>query len=87
MPTGGVTARGGAISLSLSWPSSFSPFKAAKLSEKELNWFRNFSCREASCFKPSDRAFVIDSIRKEFGSEENFDLFVATSLERRAVST
>ena len=68
--------------LSLSWNSSLSPFKQAKLSDKELNWFRSFSCREAQCFKPSDRAFVMNAIREEFGSENEFDKFVQTQLPK-----
>ena len=40
--------------LSLSWPSSFSPFKTAQLNEQELRWFSEFSCRKANCFKPAE---------------------------------
>ena len=32
----------------------FYPFKAAKLNEKELRWFSEFSCRRANCFKPAE---------------------------------
>ena len=40
--------------LSLSWPSSFYPFKAAQLNEQEQRWFSEFSCRKANCFKPAE---------------------------------
>jgi len=66
--------------LSLDWPSSFSPLKRARVSEAELDWIRNFSCRDAQCFKPADRAFVLESIRNDFGSETAFDTFVRTHL-------
>ena len=44
--------------LSLDWPSSFWPFKRTGLTEKEEEWITNFSCRDARCFKPADRAAV-----------------------------
>ena len=59
--------------LSLDWPSSFWPFKRTGLTEKEEEWITNFSCRDARCFKPSDRAAVLEAIRERFGSEEQFD--------------
>ena len=48
------------------------------MSAKELEPILSFSCRNAECFKPSDRAFVLGSIREEFGSEANFDKFVVS---------
>ena len=59
--------------LSLDWPSSFWPFKRTGLTEKEEEWITNFSCRDARCFKPADRAAVLEAIRERFGSEEHFD--------------
>ena len=59
--------------LSLDWPSSFWPFKRTGLTEKEEEWITNFSCRDARCFKPADRAAVLEAIRERFGSEEQFD--------------
>ena len=59
--------------LSLDWPSSFWPFKRTGLTEKEEEWITNFSCRDARCFKPADRAAVLEAIRERFGSEELFD--------------
>ena len=66
--------------LSLKWPSSLWPFKRASVSKEEREWFANFSCRKAGCFKPADRAYVLAEIRKDFGSEEAFDHFVRTNL-------
>ena len=65
---------------SLKWPSLANPFKSRKLSEEEEQWFTKFSCRDAQCYKPSDRALLLHKIRTEWGSEENFDTFVRTRL-------
>ena len=51
-------ASGKLLLLSLDWPSSFWPFKRTGLTEKEEEWITNFSCRDARCFKPADRAAV-----------------------------
>ena len=66
--------------LSLDWPSSFWPCKQTRLDRQEHEWLAQFSCREAGCFKPADRAFVLAAIREEFGSEAEFDTFVRTHL-------
>ena len=68
--------------LSLEWPSSFWPFKRVEMSEHEREWFSTFSCRNAGCFKPDDRAFVLAAIREEFGSEDKFDTFVRTKMPK-----
>ena len=39
--------------LSLDWPSSFSPFKQAMVSDEEQQWLAGFSCRNARCFNPA----------------------------------
>ena len=66
--------------LSLKWPSSLSPFKRGALSDKEAKWLLEFSCLDAQCYKPSDRAMLLASIRDEWGSEDAFDAFVRTEL-------
>ena len=66
--------------LSISWASVLSPFKDPELTAEERDAFRNFHCRDARCFKPSDRAYVLKAIRDEWGSEEAFDRFVQTEL-------
>ena len=62
------------------WPSSFWPCKRASVDAEELARIANFSCRKAGCFKPADRAFVLNAIRESFGSEAEFDTFVRTHL-------
>ena len=47
---------------------------------QEAEWLRNFSCKTAHCFKPIDRATVLNFIRQEWGSEQAFDEFVHTHL-------
>jgi hypothetical protein len=66
--------------LSLDWPSSFSPFKRTGLTKKEREWITGFRCRDAGCFKPSDRAIVLQAVRDKFGSEDKFDEFVHVQL-------
>lgn len=66
--------------LSLEWPSSWSPFKTAKLSADERQRLEHFSCLEAHCYKPADRADLLATIRREWGSEAAFDAFVHTEL-------
>ena len=51
------------------------PFPAVQVA-----WFSNFSCLDAKCYKPSDRAMLLAKIRDEWGSEEEFDEFVRTEL-------
>ena len=66
--------------LGLDWPSVTSPFKKTAVSHDELQSLRSFRCTEALCFKPSDRAYVLDAIRREWGSVEVFDTFVQEKL-------
>ena len=66
--------------LSLDWPSTLSPLKAKGLSRAEEARFRDFSCLKAQCYKPSDRAMLLEWIRADWGSEEAFDDFVRTEL-------
>ena len=54
--------------------------KQRKLSTAEASTLASFSCLNAQCFKPSDRAMLLGFIRKEWGSEEIFDKFVRTEL-------
>ena len=66
--------------LSLEWPSTWSPLKSAQLTAEERTQLTSFSCHEAQCYKPSDRADLLGKIRTEWGSEEEFDAFVHTEL-------
>ena len=42
--------------------------------------FATFSCENACCYLPRDRAFVLAAIRDKWGSEEAFDAFVREEL-------
>ena len=71
--------------LSLDWPGSLSCSKVAGLTDDEKRWLKEFSCRKAECFKPSDRATVLAAIRAEWGTKDEsgeavFDAFVQTKL-------
>ena len=68
------------LMLSLAWPSSLNPLNRPTLSAEERGWLTNFRCREARCFKPSDRVTVLAAVRSKFGTEEKFDHFVQTEL-------
>ena len=73
-------AHGKLLLLSLDWPSSLNPFKRTRLSAHEKNLIATFSCRDADCFMPRDRATVLGEIRQKFGNEDAFDQFVRTHL-------
>jgi len=66
--------------LSLRWPCSFSPCKRAALTKQERGWLESFACCEARCYKPSDRARLLEKIRQEWGAEERFEAFVQKDL-------
>ena len=66
--------------LSLDWPATLDPRKTATLSAKERAMFATFSCVNACCYLPRDRAFVLAAIRDKWGSEEAFDAFVREEL-------
>ena len=66
--------------LSPTWPSTFSPFKSALLSEEERAPLTNFRLADVQCAMPRDRAIVLDAIRHEWGSEVAFETFVRNQL-------
>lgn len=66
--------------LSPTWPSVFSPFKSARLTEEELAPFTGFTLSEVQCALPRDRAIVLEEIRRKWGSEAAFETFVRTEL-------
>eukprot|EP00286_Rhodomonas_abbreviata_P021489 CAMPEP_0181293684 /NCGR_PEP_ID=MMETSP1101-20121128/3194_1 /TAXON_ID=46948 /ORGANISM="Rhodomonas abbreviata, Strain Caron Lab Isolate" /LENGTH=908 /DNA_ID=CAMNT_0023398283 /DNA_START=100 /DNA_END=2826 /DNA_ORIENTATION=+ len=70
----------GLLLLSLDWPSALHPFKRPQLSHEERELLSTFSCRQAECFLPRDRATVLQAIRDAFGSEERFDAYVRNEL-------
>jgi hypothetical protein len=67
---------------SLDWDHFASAYKAAELSEEELDTMRTFSLDNMRSFKASDQADVLAAIRKRWGSEEAFEAFVQTQLPR-----
>ena len=68
------------ILLSLDWPSALDPRGSAELTAAELAPLRSFNCRDALCFKASDRGAVLKAVYEEYGSAEAFDQFVRTEL-------
>ena len=78
---------------SLDWPTSLCSYVPETI-HQEAEWLCNFSCKTAHCFKPIDRATVLNFIRQERGSEQAFDEFVHNELpsvlrvsKRRYLST
>ena len=71
------------ISLLSYWPRRVT-CRSAKitLADDERSWLATYSCRNARCFKPIDRATVLAMVRDEWGSEAAFDRFVRTELPR-----
>jgi hypothetical protein len=70
------------VLLSPEWPSSLHPCKNSALSESELAPLRNFKCANARCHRPSDRALLLGSIRREWGTLEAFESFVHHELRQ-----
>jgi hypothetical protein len=68
------------ILLNLQWPGILWPFKNTELTAEEKMWFENFSLKETSAFKPSDKAEVLEKISQMWGKPENFEEFVRTEL-------
>jgi hypothetical protein len=68
--------------LSIDWAPSHSLFKDPELTREEKEALRDFRCRDARCFKPADRAYVLEAIRSEWGTEEAFDKYVQTELPK-----
>jgi len=66
--------------LSVSWAPLQSLFMDPELTAEERDALRDFRCRDARCFKPADRAYVLQAIRDEWGTEEAFDQYVQTEL-------
>ena len=64
---------------SLDWPTSLCSYVPETI-HQEAEWLRNLSCETAHCFKPIDRATVLNFIRQEWGSEQAFDEFVHNEL-------
>jgi hypothetical protein len=69
--------------ISLKWAYTWNImwlFRQVELNNRELAQLTTFSCLDAECYMPVDRVVVLCTIRKTWGSEENFDHFVRTQL-------
>lgn len=60
--------------MSLDWLSQKS--SSPQLTPEEMGFFNNFSCSQLRSSKPADRAFLLNSIRHVWGSEEDFEQYV-----------
>ena len=60
--------------MSLDWLSQKS--SSPQLTPEEMGFFNNFSCSQLRSSKPADRAFLFNSIRQVWGSEEDFEQYV-----------
>ena len=58
----------------------YEAFEKILHSADELAPLRSFRCRAAFAAKPSERAQLLASIRREWGSEQAFDRFVRAEL-------
>ena len=66
--------------LSFEWPSAWNLCQNDSLTEAERGWLLHFECEQAQCDRPADRALVLASIRKDWGSTVAFDEFVQNEL-------
>ncbi len=69
--------------LSLKWANTWNIswlYQRVELDQSEIKQLQEYSCLNTDCYMPADRATVLSSIRKTWGSEENFDKFVRTEL-------
>jgi hypothetical protein len=66
--------------VSTEWEHFASPFKSRCLSEKELAPLRVFRLDNLKAFRPCDRADVVATIVKRWGSEAKFEQFVRMEL-------
>merc|ERR1711865_1045720 len=65
--------------IGLNWPAWWNPlnwFRTPALSPHELAAMKSFSCRAARCYLPANRAYILGEIRRAWGREEAFDLWV-----------
>jgi hypothetical protein len=69
--------------LSLKWATTWNfmwLFCRVELDKDEIRQLSEYSCLDAQCQLPADRVVVLASIRQNWGTEENFDMFVRTEL-------
>ena len=71
--------------IGLDWPAWWNPlnwFREPALSTAEQEMVAGFSCRTARCERPVDRQHILAQIRKGWGSEESFDVWMQDSMEQ-----
>ena len=64
------------VLLSTEWLDAMHPCKNSTISECEIAPLRDFRCANACCHRPSDRALLLGSIRRDWGTLEAFESFV-----------
>ena len=71
--------------IGLDWPAWWNPinwFRDPTLSKAERRMVARFSCRLARCERTADRQHILAEIRKGWGSEESFDVWMQDSMEQ-----
>ena len=71
--------------IGLDWPAWWNPlnwFREPTLSKAERRMIDMFSCRVARCERTADRQRILAEIRKGWGSEESFDVWMQDSMEQ-----
>ena len=71
--------------IGLDWPAWWNPinwFRTPTLSKAERRMIARFSCRRARCERTADRQRLLAEIRKGWGSEESFDVWMQDSMEQ-----
>ena len=70
--------------IGLDWPAWWNPlnwFRKPTLSTAETKMIASFSCRAAQCERAVDRQRILAEIRKGWGSEQSFDVWMRDSME------
>ena len=71
--------------IGLDWPAWWNPlnwFREPTLSKAERRMIARFSCRVSRCERAADRQHILAEIRKGWGSEESFDVWMQDSMEQ-----
>ena len=71
--------------IGLDWPAWWNPLswlRTPTLSKAERRMIARFSCRAARGEKTADRQHILAEIRKGWGSEESFDVWMQDSMEQ-----
>ena len=71
--------------IGLNWPAWWNPlnwFREPTLSKAERRMIARSSCRVARCERTADRQRILAEIRKGWGSEESFDVWMQDSMEQ-----